>query len=47
MLQFKSVKATLEIDGLTVTEEMEKLILANATGEISDEKSLKIVKEKY
>lgn len=43
--QFQSVKATLEIEGLTVTEKMEKLILANATGEISDEEFMKKVKE--
>gem|GEM_PF-4801384 len=43
--QLKSVEASLEIEGLTLDEEMKQLILKEAKGEISFEEFEKIVKE--
>lgn len=33
--RFKSVKASSEVEGFVITEELEKLILAEARGEIT------------
>lgn len=44
-MKFAGVKATLEISGFVVTKEMEKLIMDNVTGKISDEEFFKRAKE--
>lgn len=43
--QFSSVKASLEMEGLIVTKEMERIILAHATGQITFEEFTERAKE--
>lgn len=43
--KFKSVKASLEVEGYVITKEIEELILAEAKGEISFKEMLEKVKK--
>lgn len=42
--KFRSVKASIEIEGFVVTKEMEELILAEARGEITFEEMVEKAK---